>query len=118
MSIHVAVVCMELHLPAARSLKDKRRVIRSLVDRLFKRYRVSVAETGRQELHQSSELTVAVVASSPKDLQKILDNVNALADETSGAVLVRWDPYDASPTTEWVAGDDDALDFDESDFER
>jgi len=40
----VGIVRCELHLPAARSLKDKRQVVRSMKERIRERVRASVAE--------------------------------------------------------------------------
>ena len=57
----VGVTVFELHLPASRSLKDKRRVVKSLIDRVHQRYRLSVAETGFHDLHQRAEIAVAAV---------------------------------------------------------
>ena len=44
----VAIAVAELHIPAARGLKEKRKVVKSLIDRLTHRYRISIAETVRQ----------------------------------------------------------------------
>ena len=52
----VGISVFELHLPSSRSLKDKRRVVKSLVERIHQRFRVSVAETGFHDLHQRSEI--------------------------------------------------------------
>ena len=62
MPLHVGVIRLELHIPGARSLKDKRRAVKSLVDRMHHRYRVSVAETDLQDLSRRAELGLAVVA--------------------------------------------------------
>ncbi|MEM7048058.1 MAG: DUF503 domain-containing protein [Acidobacteriota bacterium] len=92
MSVHIAVVSFELHLPGARSLKEKRRTVRSLVDRIHARCRVSVAETGFQELHQRSEISVAAVTSDALDLERKLDDVRRLAEDSAEALLLRWEP--------------------------
>ena len=62
----VGVSVFELHLPASRSLKEKRRVVKSFVERLHERLRVSVAETGFHDLHQRAEIGVAAVAVTPR----------------------------------------------------
>ena len=56
----VGIAVLDLHLPHARDLKSKRRVVKGLVDRLHARYRLSIAETSNQDLHQRAELGVAV----------------------------------------------------------
>ncbi|MGB6993115.1 MAG: DUF503 domain-containing protein, partial [Thermoanaerobaculia bacterium] len=57
----VAVSVFELHIPAGRSLKDKRRVVKALKDRIYRRYRVSIAETDHHDLHQRAEIAIAAV---------------------------------------------------------
>ena len=60
--LFVAVAQVELHLPGARSLKDKRQDVRSLVERLRHRLAVLVVESDHQELHQRAALAVTSLA--------------------------------------------------------
>jgi uncharacterized protein YlxP (DUF503 family) len=57
----VGVIGWELQLFEAQSLKEKRRVVKSLKERLRK-FNVSVAETGQQDMWQRAEITACVVA--------------------------------------------------------
>lgn len=88
----VGVVNFELHLPESRSLKDKRRVIKSLIDRIFQRYRVSIAETGFHDLHQRAEISIAVVTQKEADMQKLMEHIRDLLDNVPEAYLTRWEP--------------------------
>jgi uncharacterized protein YlxP (DUF503 family) len=88
----VGVVSCELHLPESRSLKDKRRVVKSLVERIFQRYRVSIAETAFQELHQRAEISIAVVAQKESEIQKLMEHIRDLLDSQPEVYLTRWDP--------------------------
>ena len=54
------------------SLKDKRRVLKSLKDRLHQRFNVSVAETDHQDLWQRAELTCSVVATDRRQASSVL----------------------------------------------
>ena len=49
----ILVMRFVIRLPWVKSLKDKRRVKRSLVDSLSRRYNVSVKEVETQDVHQS-----------------------------------------------------------------
>ncbi|MBZ5588983.1 MAG: DUF503 domain-containing protein [Acidobacteriia bacterium] len=60
--LFVAVAQVELHLPGARSLKDKRQDVRSLIERLRHRLAVLVVESDHQELHQRAALAVSAMA--------------------------------------------------------
>ncbi len=88
----VGVVSFELHLPESRSLKDKRRVIKSLIDRVFQRYRVSIAETGFNDLHQRAELGIAAVTVKEVEMETLMDNIRGLVESLHEAYLTRWDP--------------------------
>lgn len=83
-----AVAQVELHLPGARSLKEKRHDVRSLVDRLKKRFTVLVLETEHQDLHQRATVVIAALATSSEaargTVQRALDHVH----QTFGGVVL------------------------------
>jgi uncharacterized protein YlxP (DUF503 family) len=68
----IGVATWELHLSGCQSLKDKRRILKSLKDRLHRRFNVSVAETDHHELWQRTELTVGVVARDRRHAEEVL----------------------------------------------
>ena len=78
----VGAVLVELRVHGARSLKQKRGVVRSISARLRNRFNVSVAETGGQGTWQRAELGVAIAASSGHVAQQmaaqILDHIDAM----------------------------------------
>ncbi len=88
----ISVSIFELHVPEARSLKQKRKVIKSLIERIHRRYRVSIGETDYHDLHQRTELSVAAVASTPSHCQKLMDQIREMVDSEPGAMLLDWDP--------------------------
>lgn len=89
----VGISVFELHLPACRSLKGKRKVVKGLVDRIHHRFRVSIAETGHHDLHQRSEIAIAIVSQSEYELDRIMDEIRAVIDATEPeAFLTRWEP--------------------------
>jgi uncharacterized protein len=67
---------VELHLSASRSLKDKRQVLKSILDGARRRYGVSASEIGFQEQWQRALLGFAVVASSARQATDIMDDVD------------------------------------------
>ncbi len=74
----IGVMGWDLHLNGCASLKDKRRIVKSLKDRLHKRFNVSVAETGHHELHQRAELSCCVVAGDRRHATQVLGAVDQL----------------------------------------
>ena len=89
----VAVSVFELHIPAGRSLKEKRRVIKSLTERIHQRYRVSVAETDFHDLHQRTQIAVAAVHRSRSEVERLLDRIREQVEEVPGAMLISWEPF-------------------------
>ncbi len=78
-------VRLELELPFASSLKDKRQTLRSLKDRL-RRKNVSVVEAGHQDLWQRATIGLALAAQSRRaaeekreELRRVLLNYEELA---------------------------------------
>ena len=70
----VALLSLELHIAGARSLKDKRMVLRSVKDRL-RAFNVAVAELEHQDLWQRAGLGVVTVAGTEALAERELRNV-------------------------------------------
>lgn len=83
----VALLTLELRLSEARSLKDRRQVVRSLKDRLRKHYNVSVAETDFQDRANRAEISVAAVGARALDAERMLEEVEQAAGEWLGRDL-------------------------------
>lgn len=73
--MHVLALRIELHLPAAQSLKDKRGHLRSIIDGGRRRFDVAVAEVDHQDTWQRSAIGVAAVSSSATLAEKVIDDV-------------------------------------------
>ena len=87
-----ALVVARLHLPQARSLKQKRRVIKSLMDRIHQRYRISVAETAFHDSHQRAEIAMAMVHRNERELDRMLAGLRRLFDLEPDAEITEWLP--------------------------
>jgi uncharacterized protein len=61
----VGLLSIELHIPGARSLKEKRMVLRGVKDRI-KKFNVGVAEVEYQDLWQRSGLSVVTVSNDER----------------------------------------------------
>jgi uncharacterized protein YlxP (DUF503 family) len=82
----VGVVRLELALPGNGCLKDKRRVVKSLVDRLRHRFNVSVAEVDHQNAHRRATVAVACVSGDRTVCGQVLEAVIRFVD-ASGALV-------------------------------
>jgi uncharacterized protein YlxP (DUF503 family) len=65
-SMSVAVIQARLLVPGCATLKEKRSVVRSLVERLRGRFPASVAEVGSLDLLQRADLGAAIVSNDPR----------------------------------------------------
>ncbi|HWP83614.1 MAG TPA: DUF503 domain-containing protein [Terriglobia bacterium] len=81
----VGLLILDIHLPNAHSLKEKRFTVRRIQDRLRSRFNVAVAELDHQDLWQRAKVGVVSIASDRRVLEGILRSV----EEESHAVLGR-----------------------------
>jgi uncharacterized protein YlxP (DUF503 family) len=87
----IGIYTLEIHLPAAHSLKEKRQVFRRLKDRLRSRYNVAVAETDEyQDLWQRGSVAVVSVAARREALAQLFEAVLREAESgVPGQVIER-----------------------------
>ena len=86
----VGILQMALEVPEAFSLKDKRRIIRSLVERVRKRFNVSAAEIGHLDVWNRASLGVAIIANNRRFVNESLQKVeDFIENETSVLVIDR-----------------------------
>jgi hypothetical protein len=71
----VGALAFELHLPDVHSLKEKRAVVRPILDGARHRFAVSAAEVGHQDLWQRATLAMAVVSGAESQARDVLDAV-------------------------------------------
>src|SRR6185295_9684198 len=85
--MHVGVMRLELEIPGARSLKDKRQVVRSFKERVKARLSLSIAEVGHQDKLQRATFGVAVVSSDPAVCEELLGRVASMAGTLPNAIV-------------------------------
>lgn len=73
--MHCGALKIEIHIPASGSLKEKRKVVKHLVESARTRFGVAASEVGHQERWQRSELGFAAVGSSPGQVEEVLRTV-------------------------------------------
>lgn len=86
----VAVALFELHIEHAQSLKDKRMVVRSLRDKVRRRFSVAVSEVAFHDLHQRARLAVALIAQAKPEADSLLDRIERFVEGNAGGVLTGW----------------------------
>ena len=87
-----AYVCaaeVALLLPEAQTLKDRRSVVKSLTERLSRRFNLSVADLdGGQRAANWAKLGIAAVSNSPAQARQCIDAALRFLDEADGADLL------------------------------
>jgi hypothetical protein len=87
--VTIGSILLEIFLPASQSLKDKRRVVRSLKDRLRSRFNVAVAEIDHQDTHQRATLGVVSIASGRLQIEQLFESVRAEVERNLPGDLVQ-----------------------------
>lgn len=108
----VGVLQFELRMPWAESLKDKRRVIRSLKDRLHREHQVSVAEVAGMDVATVAVLGLASVGPDGTRVGEVLDKVTAKLRTINDAELGMTKREILHGSAILGSGADDALDED------
>jgi len=89
--MHIGICTLHLRLLESRSLKEKRRVIKSIKDRIRNKFNVSIAEIERLDQWQWATLGVACVSNDAKFTNSILSNI---VDFINGAHMVELVDYE------------------------
>lgn len=92
-----ALVTIELHIPAATSLKAKRGVVKSLIARLRQDLNCSVVEVAHQDLWQRTELGVAIAAGSEIGARKVVQQVERIVWREPRVEIIRLDAEFVAP---------------------
>ncbi len=80
----VGVLTLEIQLPYAHSLKDKRSVLQGLRNRLRSRFNVAVAELDHQDVWQRAKVGVVSLSNSQPLLESALQHVLAESEKILG----------------------------------
>jgi uncharacterized protein YlxP (DUF503 family) len=79
-ALSVSLLTIELMIPWARSLKDKRSVVRSLKERLRSRFNASVSEVALHDKWQRATIAVCIVDSDRRQLESVMTRVRQTAE--------------------------------------
>ncbi len=77
-AMYVGAMTFDLLLGDVRSLKEKRSLVRPIVAELQRKFAVSAAETGHQDLYRRTEVGLAVVSGDAGHLTDVLDRCERL----------------------------------------
>jgi len=92
--MYVESAKMTFYVPQANSLKDKRQVARSIIDKVRQRFNASVAEVDTQDIHQTLTIGIAVLSGEAAHAQRSLDEIIRFMEERADAELTMLERYD------------------------
>lgn len=85
----IGTLQLEIHFFEPQSLKEKRFLLKSLTDRLRKKFNISVAEIDGMDLWQMTTLAIATVAGETRRVNQILDLVREFIRNERGLEISR-----------------------------
>jgi uncharacterized protein YlxP (DUF503 family) len=84
----VAAVCITLFIPENDSLKGKRKVVKSLIEKVRHKFEAAVAEVGDNDLWQKARIGVAVVGNDPQLLNTRLRHIMSYMENLHLAEII------------------------------
>jgi len=84
----VGIARIVLGIPGAQSLKDKRSVVRRVIDRSRAKFNVAMAEVGDNDVHRRAVIGVSVVSNDRRHVNEMLDTILAFVSGASEALVL------------------------------
>ena len=78
--MHVAVCRLTLRIHHSHSLKERRRIVHSLSDKLRRKFGVTVADVGGQDKWQAAEIGICAVSGSATTAAELMDRAVDFAE--------------------------------------
>jgi uncharacterized protein len=72
---------LSIQIPEAHSLKDRRRVVKSIVERVRARFDVAIAEIDDQQYWQSARIGLVAVSNSSKQVDEVVQQVIGFVEQ-------------------------------------
>lgn len=86
MVVGIGIITFRLH--DCRSLKSKRKIVKSIISQLRNNFNVSVAEIGSNDIYQRSEIGFSLVGNNRKVLNSKIDKIFNMADALGLAEII------------------------------
>jgi hypothetical protein len=83
----IGICHLDLVLRDNHSLKEKRRVVKSIIGRVKSKFNVSIAEVGNQDLWQSAQIGFCIAGNEKRFVNSSLDKVIYFIEESNSAEI-------------------------------
>lgn len=87
----IGVLHLDFLVPGAASLKDKRRVVKSVIAQMRNRFNCAVAETDHHDLWQRVRITACVVSNESRHANTMLNEIARFGELHAAAQLVHYE---------------------------
>ena len=84
----VGTLQIKCYAPYVHSLKEKRKILKSITSKLRNKFNVSVSEIGQQDTHQTIIIGVAVIVESTAQCDSILDHILDFIEDNCEAEVI------------------------------
>jgi len=78
----ISIIKFVINIPEAKSLKDKRKVVKSIKDRLIQKFRLSAAEIENMDSIRTAVIAAAIVSNSKVHGEKVLHKALTLVEDS------------------------------------
>ena len=86
--MRIAVITFKLRASWVHSLKEKRKIVKSLISKLQNRYHVSAAEIDEQDIHQTIVIGVAAIVPHNAMADSLMDDISLFVEENTEAEII------------------------------
>ncbi len=87
----IGIIKFSLYLDSNHSLKEKRKIVKSIISKINNKFKVSIAEVGSNDKWQMIELGVSTVGNSSRFVNSTLDNIISYMDSIYFGDILRSD---------------------------
>ena len=86
MVVGIAIITLRLH--DCRSLKGKRKVVKSMISRLRNNFNISAAEVGSNDIYQRAEIGFSLVGNDSALINSKIDKIFNMAEDLGLAEVI------------------------------
>jgi len=89
--VYVGVCKIELLIPGCSTLKEKRKILKSVKERIFQRFKVSIAEVDHQDKWQRTELGIAMVSNETVIVDQTFSLIERFIENDGRTQILNWE---------------------------
>jgi len=79
--MHIGICKIYIRIPENSSLKGKRRIVKSICDRLKNRFNIAIAEVDEHELWQKATIGYTCINTNSRQLKSTMSNITSAIEE-------------------------------------